>query len=55
MTDILTTPTPTDEEVPTPGCGCCKPPEPPSVDAQIADLQARQASVERRLRELQEG
>jgi hypothetical protein len=52
---MLTSPSTLEAEAPAPGCGCCKPPEPPTVDEQIAALQARRASVEERLRSLQEG
>ena len=37
-----------------PGCGCCKPPEPTTVEEQIAELRARQDAVERRLRGLRQ-
>ena len=32
-----------------PGCGCCKPPAPPTVPDQVAELQARREELARRL------
>jgi DNA-binding transcriptional MerR regulator len=46
MTETLSAPTETTAEA---GCGCCRPPEPPSLEAEVAELQARKEAVERRL------
>jgi DNA-binding transcriptional MerR regulator len=50
MTDTLTA---TTEAQGDPGCGCCRPAEPPTVEQEVAELQARKQAVERRLAGLQ--
>jgi DNA-binding transcriptional MerR regulator len=46
ITDTLTALTERPAEA---GCGCCRPPEPPSLEQEVAELQARKEAVERRL------
>lgn len=48
MTDTLTATAETDA-----GCGCCRPPEPPTFEEEVRELQARKEAVERRLAGLQ--
>lgn len=50
MTDTLTA---TTEGRADTGCGCCRMPEPPSVEEERRELQARREAVERRLAGLQ--
>jgi hypothetical protein len=48
MTDTLTTGTATAGPA-DPGCGCCKPPVPATVEDEVRELQARRDAVVREL------
>ena len=55
MTDVLTTSPTEQDEWADPGCGCCKPPAPPTVEDRVQELQARRQELQRRLAAVQEG
>jgi hypothetical protein len=55
MTDVLTTTPAQENEWVDPGCGCCKPPAPPTVEDRVQELQARREELQRRLATVQAG
>lgn len=52
MTDTLTIGT-VPAGMPAPGCGCCKPPEPGTIQDEVRELEARRDAVERQLAALE--